>query len=78
MSRIDQMEESCIEIIASMTGTWSEYGSEGGTRGHIRDRISKIRPLNSGGMPVQSIVHCLGVHREQNVISYHLYVSSFV
>lgn len=75
---MDQIEESCIEIMASIAGTCSEYGSEGGTLVHIRDRVSIMRPLNSGGMAVQSMVHCVGVHREQNVISYHLYVNLVV
>jgi hypothetical protein len=56
-SRIDQTEESCSSSILCKRGTCKENGSEGGSLGHIRDRVCLRSCWNVGCTPMQSTMH---------------------
>jgi hypothetical protein len=56
-SRTDQTDASCSSSIACTRGTCKENGSEGGSLGHMWDKVCWRRCWNARSTPMQSTAH---------------------
>lgn len=71
-SRINQIDESCMARIDSISGICNENGSEDGIFDHICDSVAWRRAGNACGIPTHNIEHWPGLQLEKKVISCHV------